>query len=142
MRMTRLHAPTLKEVPRDAEVVSHQLLVRGGYIRKLAAGIYDYLPLAQRVLKKIQAIICEEMDRAGGQEVLLPAVQPMEVWEESGRWDFYGKELLRMNDRKGGKFCLGPTHEEVIVDLVRRDVRSWRALPLNLYQVQTTKKYY
>ena len=137
MRMTRLHAPTLKEVPKDAEVVSHRLLVRGGYIRKVAAGIYDYLPLAQRVLRKIKAIICEEMDRAGAQEVFLPAVQPAELWEESGRWGVYGPELLRMQDRKAGQFCLGPTHEEVIVDLVRRDVRSWRALPLNLYQIQT-----
>ncbi len=137
MRMTRLHAPTLKEVPKDAEVVSHRLLVRGGYIRKVAAGIYDYLPLAQRVLRKIKNIICEEMDRAGAQEVFLPAVQPAELWEESGRWGLYGPELLRMQDRRSGHFCLGPTHEEVIVDLVRRDVRSWRALPLNLYQIQT-----
>lgn len=137
MRMTRLHAPTLKETPKDAEVVSHQLLVRGGYIRKLAAGIYDFLPLAQRVLHKIGRIVREEMDRAGAQEVLLPAVQPAEIWQESGRWSKYGPELLRMNDRKGGDFCFGPTHEEVIVDLVRRDVRSWRSLPLNLYQIQT-----
>ena len=137
MRLTRLHAPTLKEVPKDAEVVSHRLLVRGGYIRKVAAGIYDYLPLAQRVLRKIKSIICEEMDRAGAQEVFLPAVQPAELWEESGRWGLYGPELLRMQDRKAGHFCLGPTHEEVVVDLVRRDVRSWRALPLNLYQIQT-----
>ncbi len=137
MRMTRLHAPTLRETPKDAEVVSHQLLVRGGYIRKLAAGIYDFLPLAQRVLHKINRIVREEMDRAGAQEVLLPAVQPAEIWQESGRWAKYGPELLRMKDRKGGDFCLGPTHEEVIVDLVRRDVRSWRALPLNLYQIQT-----
>ena len=137
MRLTRLHAPTLKESPRDAEVVSHQLLVRGGYIRKLAAGIYDFLPLAQRTLKKIRRIICEEMDRAGAQEIFLPAVQPAEIWEESGRWGKFGPELLRMKDRKGGDFCLGPTHEEVVVDLVRRDVRSWRALPLNLYQIQT-----
>ncbi|MCA9537971.1 MAG: proline--tRNA ligase [Myxococcales bacterium] len=137
MRMTRLHAPTLKEVPKDAEVISHQLLVRAGYIRKLAAGIYDFLPLAQRVLRRIMRIIREEMDAAGAQEVFLPAVQPAEIWEESGRWAKYGPELLRMKDRKSGEFCLGPTHEEVIVDLVRRDVRSWRALPLNLYQIQT-----
>lgn len=136
MRMTRLHAPTLKETPKDAEVISHQLLVRGGYIRKLAAGIYDFLPLSQRVLHKINRIVRDEMDRAGAQEVLLPAVQPAEIWQESGRWGKYGPELLRMKDRKGGDFCLGPTHEEVIVDLVRRDVRSWRALPLNLYQIQ------
>jgi prolyl-tRNA synthetase len=135
--MTRLHAPTLKEDPNDAEVISHKLLVRGGYIRKLAAGIYDYLPLAQKVLQKIKGIIREELDRAHAQEVLLPAVQPAEIWEESGRWAFYGPELLRMKDRKGGDFCMGPTHEEVIVDLVRRDVRSWRSLPLNMYQIQT-----
>ncbi len=136
MRMTRLHAPTLKEVPKDAEVVSHQLLVRAGYIRKLAAGVYDYLPLAMRVLRKIKGIIYEEHDRIGAQEVLLPMVQPAEIWVESGRWGHYGPELLRMKDRKGGEFCLGPTHEEVMTELVRRDVRSWRALPLCLYQIQ------
>ncbi len=137
MRMTRLHAPTLKEDPKDAEVISHRLLVRGGFIRKLAAGIYDFLPLGQRVLRKIQDIVRDEMDKAGAQEVFLPTVQPAELWEESGRWSQYGPELLRLKDRKHGDFCLGPTHEEVIVDLVRRDVRSWRALPLNLYQIQT-----
>lgn len=137
MRLTRLHAPTLKDVPRDAEVPSHRLLFRAGFIRKLAAGIYDYLPLAVRTIRKIETIIREEMDAAGAQEVRLPAVQPAEIWQESGRWAFYGPELLRFQDRKGGDFCLGPTHEEVIVDVVRRDVRSWRALPLNLYQIQT-----
>ena len=137
MRFTRLHAPTLKEVPNDAEVVSHQLLVRAGYIRKLAAGIYDFLPLATRVIHKICGIVREEMTRALAQEVSLPAVQPAEIWEESGRWGKYGPELLRFKDRKGGRFCLGPTHEEVIVDLVRRDVRSWRDLPLNLFQIQS-----
>jgi prolyl-tRNA synthetase len=137
MRQTRLHAPTLKDDPRDAEVVSHRLLVRGGYIRKLAAGIYDFLPLATRTIHKISNIIREEMTRADAQEVFLPAVQPAEIWIESGRWAKYGAELLRFKDRKGGEFCLGPTHEEVIVDLVRRDVRSWRALPLNLFQIQT-----
>jgi prolyl-tRNA synthetase len=137
MRQTRLHAPTLKDDPRDAEVVSHRLLVRGGYIRKLAAGIYDFLPLATRTIHKISSIIREEMTRADAQEVFLPAVQPAEIWIESGRWAKYGAELLRFKDRKGGEFCLGPTHEEVIVDLVRRDVRSWRALPLNLFQIQT-----
>ncbi len=136
MRMSRLHAPTLKQVPRDADVVSHQLLVRAGFIRKLAAGLYDFLPLAQRVLRKISQIVREEMDRAGAQEILMPMVQPAEIWSESGRWEQYGPELMRMKDRKGGEFCLGPTHEEVITDLVRRDVRSWRALPLNLYQIQ------
>ncbi len=136
MRASKLYAPTLKETPSDAEVVSHQLLTRGGYIRKLTAGIYDYLPLAYRVIRKIEAIIREELDRAGAQEILLPTVQPAEIWRESGRWQQYGPELLRMKDRKGGEFCLGPTHEEVIVDLVRRDVRSWRQLPINLYQIQ------
>ncbi len=137
MRQTRLHAPTIKDDPRDAEVVSHRLLVRAGYIRKLAAGIYDFLPLATRTIQKISNIIRGEMNRAGAQEVFLPAVQPAEIWVESGRWAKYGPELLRFKDRKGAEFCLGPTHEEVIVDLVRRDVRSWRALPLNLYQIQT-----
>jgi len=136
VRLTRLHAPTLKDVPKDAEVVSHQMLVRGGYLRKVAAGIYNFLPLARRVLRKIETIVREEMDAAGAQEVLLPFVQPAELWIESDRWQKYGPELARLKDRKGGDFCLGPTHEEVIVDLVRRDVRSWRALPLNLYQVQ------
>lgn len=136
MRMSRLHVPTLKEVPKDAEVISHQLLVRGGYVRKLAAGVYDFLPLAARVLRKVESIVREELDATGAQEVRLPVVQPAEIWEESGRWKFYGPELLRFVDRKGGSFCLGPTHEEVMVDLVRRDVRSWRALPLNLYQIQ------
>ncbi|MGK0359116.1 MAG: prolyl-tRNA synthetase [Bradymonadia bacterium] len=136
MRMTRLHAPTLKENPKDAEVVSHKLLVRGGYVRKLAAGIYDYLPLANRVLRKIETIVREELDAADAQEVRLPVVQPSAIWEESGRWGQYGPELLRVKDRKGNSFCLGPTHEEVMVDLVRRDVNSWKALPLNLYQIQ------
>lgn len=136
MRASKLYAPTLKETPSDAEVVSHQLLTRGGYIRKLTAGVYDYLPLAYRVIRKIENIIREELDKAGAQELLMPTVQPAEIWQESGRWQKYGPELLRLKDRKGADFCLGPTHEEVIVDLVRRDVRSWRQLPLNLYQIQ------
>ena len=136
MRASRLYAPTLKETPSDAEVISHQLLTRGGYIRKLTAGVYDYLPLAHRVIRNIEEIIRQELNRAGAQELLMPTVQPAEIWEESGRWQKYGPELLRLKDRKGGDFCLGPTHEEVIVDLVRRDVRSWRQLPLNLYQIQ------
>lgn len=136
MRMTRLHAPTLKETPKEVEVISHKYLLRGGYIRQLAAGIYDLLPLGWRVVRKIQQIIREEMDRAGAQEVLMPSVQPAEIWQESGRWEDYGSELLRFEDRKGGEFCLGPTHEEVVVDLVRRDVRSYRQLPMNLYQIQ------
>lgn len=135
--MSALHCPTLKEAPKEAEVQSHRLLIRAGYMRKLAAGIYNFLPLGIRTLSKIKQIIREELDRAGAQEVLLPAVQPSELWMESGRWEQYGPELLRFKDRKGTMFCLGPTHEEVIVDLVRRDVRSYRQLPLNLYQIQT-----
>jgi prolyl-tRNA synthetase len=137
MRMTALHAPTLREAPREAEVVSHQLLVRAGYIRQLAAGIYNLLPLGLRTVQRIAAIIREEMDAAGAQEVLMPAVQPAELWLESGRWQKYGPELLRLKDRKGNDFCLGPTHEEVIVDIVRTDVRSYRQLPVNLYQIQS-----
>ncbi|HNR12468.1 MAG TPA: proline--tRNA ligase, partial [Thermodesulfobacteriota bacterium] len=113
MLYSRLLLPTLKEVPADAEVVSHKLMLRAGMIRKLAAGIYSYLPLAQRTLQKLKTIIREEMNRAGGQEVVLPAVQPAEIWVESKRWDFYGKELLRFKDRHSRDFCLGPTHEEV-----------------------------
>lgn len=137
MRMTRFHAPTLKETSKDVEVTSHQYLLRGGYMRQVAAGIYDLLPMGWRVVRKIRDIICEEMDRAGAQEFLMPVVQPSELWKESGRWDDYGAELLRIEDRRGGSFCLGPTHEEVVVDMVRRDVRSYRQLPLNLYQIQT-----
>ena len=137
MRLTRLHAPTLKEVPAEAEVASHRLLVRAGMIRQVARGIYDLLPLALRSVRKIERIIREELDRVGCQEVLLPVVCPAELWQESGRWDYYGRELLRLKDRHDREFCIGPTHEEVITDLVRRDVRSYRALPLNLYQIQT-----
>jgi prolyl-tRNA synthetase len=134
---SRLHAPTLKEDPSDAEVASHKLMVRAGMIRQVARGIYDLLPLGLRVVRKIERIVREELDAAGCQEVLLPIVTPAELWEESGRWEVYGKELLRIRDRHDRAFCLGPTHEEVITDLVRRDVRSYRDLPLNLYQVQT-----
>ncbi|MFN2374969.1 MAG: proline--tRNA ligase [Candidatus Binatia bacterium] len=137
MRYSRLLIPTLKEVPADAEVASHQLMMRSGMIRQVARGIYDFLPLGKRTLKKVERILREELDRAGCQEVQLPLVSPAELWQESGRWDFYGKELLRIRDRHDREFCLGPTHEEVMTDLVRRDVRSYRALPLNLYQIGT-----
>lgn len=137
MLLSRLHAPTLKEDPADAEVVSHKLLVRAGMIRQVARGIYDFLPLGLRAVRKIERIIRQELDAAGCQEVLLPVICPAELWQESGRWDVYGKELLRLHDRHGRDFCIGPTHEEVITDLVRRDVRSYRALPMNLYQIQT-----
>ena len=123
MRYSDLYAPTLKEDPADAEVVSHRLLVRGGFIRQVARGIYDILPLGLRSLRKIERIIRDELDRAGCQELLLPIVSPAELWRESGRWDLYGKELLRLTDRHDREFCFGPTHEEVITDLVRRDLR-------------------
>ena len=137
MRFSRTLIPTLKETPAEAEVVSHQLMLRAGYIRKLAAGIYTWLPLGWRVLRKVERIVREEMDRAGAQEILMPGVQPAELWQESGRWEYYGKELLRFKDRHEHHFCLAPTHEEVVTDLVRREVRSYRDLPLNLYQIQT-----
>lgn len=137
MLLSRLHAPTLKEDPADAEVISHKLLVRAGMIRQVARGIYDFLPLGLRSVRKIERIVRDELDRAGCQEVLLPIISPAELWQESGRWELYGKELLRLRDRHDRDFCVGPTHEEVITDLVRRDVRSYRALPINLYQVQT-----
>ena len=137
MHYSKAYIPTRKEDPADAEVLSHRLLIRAGYIRQVAAGIYSFLPLGRRVVRKIESIVRQEMDRAGGLEVLLPAVQPAELWEQSGRWDKYGPELLRFRDRKGGDYCLGPTHEEVIVELVRDEVRSYKQLPLNLYQIQT-----
>lgn len=137
MRFSRMHLPTLKEVPAEAEVISHRLMLRAGMIRRLAAGIYSYLPFGLLALRNVEKIIRQEMNRAGAQEVLLPAVQPAELWQESERWDFYGKELLRFKDRHQRDFCFGPTHEEVITDLIRNEVRSYRQLPLNLYQVQT-----
>ena len=137
MRWSKTFIPTLKEDPADAEVVSHKLLVRAGFIRQISRGIYDYLPLAVRVINKIETIVREEMNRAGAQELLLPIASPAELWQESGRWEMYGKELFRLKDRHERDFCLGPTHEEVITDLVRRVVRSYRELPFNLYQIQT-----
>ena len=137
MRWSRYYIPTLKEAPADAEVVSHKLLVRAGMIRRLTAGVYNWLPLGLRSMNKVAAIVREEMDRAGALEVFLPVVQPADLWKESGRWDFYGKELLRFKDRNERESCLGPTHEEVMTDLLRGEVRSYRQLPLNLYQIQT-----
>ncbi len=137
MYYSRYFIPTLKENPSDAEVVSHQLMLRAGMIRKLAAGIYSYLPLGLRSIRKFEKIVREEMNRAGAIEMLMPAVQPAELWQESGRWSFYGKELLRFKDRKDGDFCMGPTHEEVITDMVRREIKSYRQLPINFYQIQT-----
>lgn len=137
MKYSESLIPTLRETPSDAEVISHQLMLRAGYIRKVAAGIYNYLPLGFKVLKKVENIIREEMERAGAQEVLMPMVVPSELWKKSGRWDFYGKELLRINDRHGRDFCLGPTHEEVITELTGTEIRSYRNLPINLFQIQT-----
>ena len=137
MRQSQTLVPTLKEAPSEAEVPSHIFMVRGGYLRKVAAGIYSFLPLGWRVVKKVERIIREEMDRSGASEVFLPAVIPGELWKESGRWQNYGDQLLRFKDRKGGDFVIGPTHEEVISALVRGEIRSWRQLPLNLYQIQT-----
>jgi prolyl-tRNA synthetase len=135
MRYSQLLIPTLREDPTEAEVASHRLMMRSGMIRKVAAGIYSTLPLGQRVIQKTKQIIREEMNRAGGQEVFLPFIQPAELWEESGRWEVYGKEMLRLRDRGDRQFCLGPTHEEVITDLVRTTVNSYRQLPINLYQI-------
>lgn len=136
MRASQLYAPTLREVPAEAELVSHQYMLRAGLMRKSASGVYSYLPLGVRVLHKIMAIIREELDQAGAQEILLPIVQPAELWQESGRWNEYGPEMFRLLDRHQRQFCLGPTHEEIITALVRTDVRSYKQLPLRLYQIQ------
>src|SRR5690606_21118972 len=137
MYLSQLPINTLKEVPADAEVVSHQLMLRAGLIRRLASGLYTWLPLGRRVLHKVERIIREEMDRAGALEVSMPVVQPAELWIESGRWDAYGPELLRIKDRHQRDFCLGPTHEEVITDIARSELKSYRQLPVNYYQIQT-----
>ncbi len=137
MRASRTLIATVKETPADAEVISHQLMLRAGLIRKLAAGLYTWLPLGLRVLRKVEAIVREEMNRAGAQEVLMPAVQPAELWQESGRWDQMGEEMLRLKDRHQRDFCFGPTHEEIITDLCRNELRSYKQLPANFYQIQT-----
>ncbi len=137
MRVSRFPLSTLKEIPADAEIASHKLMLRAGMIRKLAAGVYSWLPLGLRVLRKVEAVVREEMNAAGALELLMPAVQPAELWQESGRWDQYGPELLRLRDRHNRDFCFGPTHEEVITDLVRREIRSYKQLPINYYQIQT-----
>lgn len=137
MRMSKLFIETLRDFPADAEVVSHKFLVRAGYIKKLTNGIYNYLPLMWRVLKKIENIVREEMDKAGAQEILMPFLQPKELWEESGRWEVYGKELMRLKDRHGKDMCLGPTHEEIVTSIAREGIRSYKQLPVNLYQIQS-----
>jgi prolyl-tRNA synthetase len=137
MRVSKFPLSTLKETPADAEVISHQLMLRAGLIRRLASGLYTWLPLGLKVLRKVEKIVREEMDRSHGLEVLMPAVQPAELWQESGRWEQYGAELLRMNDRHGREFCFGPTHEEIITDLARRELSSYKQLPITYYQIQT-----
>ena len=137
MRSSQLFITTLKEAPNEAELVSHQLMLRAGLIRRLGSGLYTWMPLGLRVLRKVEAVVREEMDRAGANELLMPAVQPAELWQESGRWALFGPQMLKIKDRHQRDFCFGPTHEEVITDLVRREVKSYRQLPLNLYQIQT-----
>lgn len=137
MRTSKLLISTLKETPADAEIISHQLMLRAGLIRRLASGLYTWLPMGLRVLRKVENIVRDEMNKAGAQEVLMPAVQPAELWQESQRWEKYGPELLRLTDRHQREFCYGPTHEEVITDLVRQEIRSYKQLPVNFYQIQT-----
>ena len=137
MRYANYFIPTHKEIPSDAEIISHQLMIRAGLIRKLTSGIYTYLPAGLKSIKKVESIIREEMNRSGAIEILMPAVQPAELWQESGRWDYYGRELLRFKDRHNRDACLGPTHEEVITDLVRREIHSYKQMPINFYQIQT-----
>ncbi|MCD8198603.1 MAG: proline--tRNA ligase [Phascolarctobacterium sp.] len=136
MRVSKMFAPTLREIPSEAEIISHKLMLRAGFMRKSAGGMYNYLPLAWRVLKKIENIVREEMNSTGSQEILMPIVQPAEIWQESGRWGVYGEEMFRLKDRHGHDFCLGPTHEEMVTNLIRGDVRSYRQLPLSVYQIQ------
>ena len=136
MRATNLYAPTLRNTPAEAEIASHQLMYRAGLIRKSAGGMYSYLPLAWRTIRKIEQIIREEMDAAGGQEIMMPILQPSELWEESGRWGAYGAEMIRVKDRHDREFCMGPTHEEMITALVRDELRSYKQLPVLLYQIQ------
>src|SRR5436190_8925152 len=137
MLYTRALIPTVKEAPADAANASHTLLVRGGYIRKVGAGMYDFLPLGLRVLRKIEGIVREEMNRAGALEILMPALLPAEYFKETDRWDRFGDNLFRLKDRKGADFHLGPTHEEIVTDIARREIRSYRDMPKNLYQIQT-----
>jgi prolyl-tRNA synthetase len=137
MRVSQFFISTLKEAPSEAELISHQLMLRAGYIRKLASGLYTWMPLGLRVLRKVEAIVRDEMNRSGGIELLMPAVQPAELWQETGRWDVFGPQMLKISDRHEKLFCFGPTHEEVITDIARREVKSYRQLPLNFYQIQT-----
>ena len=137
MRFSEFGLTTLKEVPAEAEIVSHKLMLRAGLIRRLASGLFSWMPIGLRVLRKVEAVVREEMDRAGALELLMPAVQPAELWEQTGRWQQYGPLLLRMKDRHERDYCFGPTHEEVITDIASRELRSYKQLPVNFYQIQT-----
>ena len=137
MKMSKLYFRTLREVPAEAVLPSHIYMLRSGMIRKLVSGVYGFMPLGNRVLKKVENIVREEMDKAGGQEILMSAIQPAELWKESGRWSAYGPEMWRLKDRNDREFCLGPTHEEIFTDIVRNEISSYRQLPVNLYQIQT-----
>lgn len=137
MRVSQFFLSTVKEAPSEAELPSHRLMLRAGYIRKLAGGLYTWMPMGLRVLRKVEAVVREEMNRSGGIELLMPAVQPAELWQETGRWDVFGPQMLKIKDRHNNQFCFGPTHEEVITDIARREIRSYRQLPINFYQIQT-----
>src|SRR5712671_7072502 len=137
MRASRFYLVTLKEAPQEAELVSHKLMLRAGLIRKLGSGLYTWMPLGLRVLRRVEQVVREEMNRAGAVELLMPAVQPAELWQETGRWEMFGPQMLKIKDRHERDFCFGPTHEEVITDIARKEIRSYRQLPLNLYQIQT-----
>jgi prolyl-tRNA synthetase len=137
MRVSQFFISTLKEAPSEAELPSHKLMLRAGFIKKLASGLYTWMPLGLRVLRKVESVVREEMDRSGGIELLMPAVQPAELWQETGRWDVFGPQMLKIRDRHDNQFCFGPTHEEVITDIARREIRSYRQLPVNFYQIQT-----
>ena len=138
MRASKILIATLKETPADAEVISHQLMLRAGLIRRLASGLYTWLPMGLKVLRKVEAIVREEMANANAQELLMPTIQPAALWQESKRWDKYGPELLRVTDRHNNEFCYGPTHEEVITDIARQEIRSYKQLPITFYQIQTS----
>src|SRR5699024_1220381 len=137
MRMSRMYMPTLREDPSEAEISSHKLLLRAGMIRRLVSGVYSYLPLGYRTIRKVEEIVREEMDKSGSQELLMSAIQPKELWEGSGRWDSFGPEMWKLNDRHSREFCLGPTHEEYFTNLIKDEIKSYKQLPLNLYQIQT-----
>ena len=137
MRFTEFGLTTLKEIPAEAEIISHQLMLRAGLIRRLASGLFTWMPLGLRVMRKVEEVVRREMNKAGALEMVMPAVQPAELWQESGRWDEYGALLLRIRDRHDREYCFGPTHEEVITDITRRELRSYKQLPINFYQIQT-----